>query len=292
MKQFFFIILFLLNTYGSFAQTITNVVATQNGNNVKITYNLKCDFVARVDLYISEDGGTNFTGPLKSVTGDVGYAIKSGKNTIIWNVLKDRDIIVDDSIVFQVKANNTDRMQDSRDGRTYKIVKIGNQIWMAENLAYKANSGCWAYDNDQSNVRQYGYLYDWETAKNVCPDGWHLPADYEWKQLEMHLGMSNKKANKEGWRGNEGKQLKSTYGWKKNKKANNKSGFSALPGGYRHNNNGSFGNVGLAGYWWSATPNGSSTDWSRDLRSSNAEVSRYAVGNSHGFSVRCIKNRL
>lgn len=60
---------------------------------------------------------------------------------------------------------------------------------MAENLAHKAENGnYWAYGNDENNIAIYGYLYDWETAMNIAPEGWHLPSRVEWKWLIKALG--------------------------------------------------------------------------------------------------------
>jgi len=114
---------------------------------------------------------------------------------------------------------------DARDNHVYKWVGIGEQVWMAENLAYKPSSGnYWAYNNDQNNITIYGYLYDWETACNVCPSGWHLPSDAEWTKLTNYLGGEEIAGGK----------LKATTGWNSpNSGADNSSGFSGLPGGSR-----------------------------------------------------------
>ena len=91
-------------------------------------------------------------------------------------------------------AGNTEAgsFTDSRDGKEYKTVKIADQWIMAENLAYKPDSGnFWAYENNDSNLLIYGYLYDWEAAMNIAPVGWHLPSGKEWKAVRKSLGVKS-----------------------------------------------------------------------------------------------------
>jgi uncharacterized protein (TIGR02145 family) len=182
------------------------------------------------------------------------------------------------------------KFTDARDNRTYKMVTIGTQTWMAENLAFKANSGCWAYDNDEYDyVKDYGYLYDWTTAKKVCPAGWHLPTDKEWLALIAYLGSGSIAAGK----------LKETmvFHWKApNTKATNESRFSAFPGGlFDSSEKGGFGNINESGFWWSATEvsstegNGYELDY--DYQSKDSELGDfYVFSKKDGLSVRCIKD--
>jgi len=214
------------------------------------------------------------------------------------NLIKDRSVTVNAKSTKRKavvnKTNNAtdlpDRFADSRDGKVYKLKIIGDQTWMAENLAHDTVNGCWAYDNIKSNVTKYGYLYNYETAKNVCPSGWHLPSDQEWQTLETALGMSSSDANSTGYRGAPvGTNLKNTDGWNNSGNGSNQSGFAALPGGYR-STDGTFDRVGDYGIWWSSTAYAASTAWSRGLYCDGASVSRGIDDKAYGFSVRCVRD--
>lgn len=182
-------------------------------------------------------------------------------------------------LAINLNAQQTGSLKDPRDGKTYKTVEIGNQVWMAENLAYKHSSGnYWAYDNNNGNVMaKYGYLYDWQTAMNVCPTGWHLPNDDEWTQLIDFVGR------------HAATKLKAKSGWTLHGNGIDKYGFSALPGGYR-NLGGKFNMFGHHGYWWSSTEH--TTDynaWYLGIATSIHET-RYYNHKGWGFSVRCVRD--
>ena len=186
---------------------------------------------------------------------------------------KDEEIIPEDQFI------------DSRDGKTYKTVIIGSQTWMAENLNYDAGSGCWIYDNNPSYAEIYGRLYDWETACNVCPDGWHLPSRDDWKELKNFLG------------GDLGGKLKEegTIHWNSpNTGATNESGFTALPGGrgwYSYTtDNDKFVGMGNRAYFWTTWELSTFSAIARELSYDHDGASNNSNEKFYGHSVRCVKD--
>jgi uncharacterized protein (TIGR02145 family) len=152
------------------------------------------------------------------------------------------------------------------------MVKIGKQTWMAENLNYEA-TGSRCNGNQESNCQKYGRLYNWATAKIVCPIGWHLPNKAEWEVLTATVGGA-----KTG-----GKYLKAKSGWNSNGNGTDAYGFAALPGGM-------FGiSVGNNGYWWSSSEI-SSDAYYRYMGYSYEDVYGDYCDKSLVFSVRCIQD--
>jgi uncharacterized protein (TIGR02145 family) len=217
------------------------------------------------------------------------------------------------------KADNTPAEKTvaeltDKDGNVYKTVTIGTQVWMAENLkTTKFNDNtvipnvtasiawtllvtpayCW-YENDEAtNKPLYGAMYNWFTVKkgNLCPIGWHVPTDEEFKTLELFLGIPQADLGTWGWRGtDQGAQMKNTSGWAAGQNGTNLSGFSALPGGYRYAVDGSFNDVGNLSYWWSATAVDSTSAWYRRLDGNQNSVYKAGVLYQGGKYIRCVKD--
>jgi uncharacterized protein (TIGR02145 family) len=210
---------------------------------------------------------------------------------------------------------------DPRDGQTYETIQIGNQWWMAENLAYlpsvsPSSQGSqtvpyyYVYEyqgtdvvtaKQQANYNTFGVLYNWPAALQACPNGWHLPSDAEWTQLENYLADNghNYDGSKGGGRDKIAKSLASKTHWNTSTgtgnvgndlSVNNSSGFGTLPGGTRYYEWGSFNYIGNSGYWWSSTDLSATNFFYRSL-SFDSSKSIYSNGRKdYGLSVRCVRD--
>ena len=198
------------------------------------------------------------------------------------------------------------------DGNIYQTIRIGDQWWLADNLRvvhYRngdpistgfgdetwgslTTEGYCVYDNDAAYVETYGYLYNWyviEDNRNVAPEGWHIPSDEEWMQLESYLGMEQSAVNSMGFRGtDEGRKLKSTSGWKSGRNGTNSSGFNAKPAGYRSALTGIF--MGERNYteYWTSSLNENQLPIRRHVDGFLNEISRFQTDPSSGLSIRCV----
>jgi len=220
-------------------------------------------------------------------------------------------------------GNLTGTFTDSRDGHVYKTIKIGDQVWMAENLAYLPSvspSSAGSYNDvpyyyvydyqgtdvsaaiQLANYTTYGVLYNWPAAIVACPSGWHLPSEAEWIELENYLADNgyNYDGTTGGWRDKIAKSMAATTNWSAssssragaigdNLSLNNKSGLSALPGGSRYYN-GNFNGIGIVGYWWSSTEYDTYNALNRDLSINHSSVHGNISGKDYGYSVRCIRD--
>ena len=207
------------------------------------------------------------------------------------------------------------------DGNVYHLVTIGTQIWMLENLRtskYRngdpiptgltnaewstTTSGAYAiYNNDDANNTTYGKLYNWYAvadSRQLCPTGWHVPSDAEWKTLETYL--TNNGFGYEGSGNDFAKSMAATSGWGvsnlpgtvgNDQPSNNSSGFTALPGGYRHYE-GNYDLVGHYGIWWSSTELESNLYYARSryLHNTLAGMQNPGWDKRKGLSVRCLKD--
>jgi len=160
-------------------------------------------------------------------------------------------------------------------GRT---IEIGSQTWMAENLNCNV-SGSKCYNNSEANCNKFGRLYDWKTAKTVCPSGWHLPSDADWTTLTDFVGGAS----------TAGIKLKATSGWDNNGNGTDNFGFSALPGGYGDRYD--YFPVSYDGYWWSASEDNAYNGSSQHISYDNERTFLVGSDKTSLLSVRCVKNR-
>jgi uncharacterized protein (TIGR02145 family) len=274
-----------------------------------------------VKVEIDPAGGTAYSEAGTSQLLSVPYALYS-KNTVD---LESQIASLED------KLNSSGLIVKDIDGNIYNTVKIGNQVWMAENLRVTrypdgtpipmvTENSAWNaltiadraytfYNNNIANAKVWGGYYTWSTVTNgsssntnpsniqgICPDGWHVPSDAEYQELELYIGMSPSDTSKTGIsRGtNEGGKLKEAglnHFWSPNAGATNETGFTGLPAGNRTFNSG-FDNLNKYASFWTSRRGTGDNAGSRVLYYQYSTFGRYLNDNDNrtGISCRCLKN--
>ncbi len=248
--------------------------------------------------------------------GNVVYTDTSAINELqILTLIGDTIIISNGNYIVITELINQiwecgDIMIDDRDGESYKTVQIGAQCWMAENLNIGVTISVSNDQLDNSIIEKYCYygtsychiyggLYQWDEmmqyttipgAQGICPTGWHLPTDDEWKIMEMQLGMTQAEADASGLRGIDvGGRIKegSALHWETSNESTNSSGFSAVGGGMRKNSNESFEDILNYGFYWTSWTHYSG-GMARVLKYNETGVFREGHIKMDGLSVRCV----
>lgn len=190
-------------------------------------------------------------------------------------------------------ADSMSKMTDSRDGQTYEIVTIGNQVWMAENLNYEIDSS-YCYNDSANYCDKYGRLYVWSAAMKACPNGWHLPSSVEFSTLMENVGNGAGRVlkSKSGWDDYEPYHSTGGAGYLVDGNGSDDYGFSALPAGGRSNDGGYFYN-GYETHFWSSTEEVMSDMilvCAMSLNSPSGWAGTDCTVKDAGFSVRCVKD--
>jgi uncharacterized protein (TIGR02145 family) len=228
-----------------------------------------------------------------------------------------------DSIIFYPATGISSSSVTDTEGNVYNTIVIGTQEWMAENLkTTKFNDGAsitlmtnnqdwyntvnpaysW-YDNDEAtNKNKYGALYNGYAVSTgkLCPTGWRVPSDDDWKILEDYLIANGHSSDGTTTGRSIGKSLASITGWKTSSglghvgstllpEYRNKSGFNGFPGG-RRDQAGTFANAGDFAYWWTSTKNSEASFIFKYLSYYYSTLETFMQNPNYGFSVRCVKN--
>jgi uncharacterized protein (TIGR02145 family) len=291
------LLFFLISLGWSFSQTIENVDFRAEGKTIVVMYDFlhpKADTSVNIELQFKDQQGSVITP--KTISGDLKNVKPGEGKRIVWDVIAD-GVILSGKYKAELKINRFN----------LNSVKIGNQVWMTENLnvdrfrngdiipkaktkeewikAGNNQQPAWCYNEyDPANGKKYGKLYNWYAVndeRGLAPIGWHIPSDAEWTNLSNYLGGE--------WDAQ--KKLKSSSGWDVMCNGTNESGFSGLPGGHC-NVTGNFFGRGNRGYWWCSTENSVATASCRQLILSQFEINEFKgqLTKNYGLSVRCIKD--
>ena len=224
-----------------------------------------------ISYYLHGRGGEDYF--IKSF----GYSVRCVKDVVEEKPVESSSSQVAESSSSEIEKGS---FTDERDGKSYKTVAIGDQVWMAENLNYKVYPS-YCFDNEESNCELYGRLYAWGAAMSACPSGWHLPSKDEFETLLSAVG------------GQEfaGKKLKSSEGWNGDGNGTDAYGFSALPA-CKSQISGSCDGIGYCTHFWSSTIADDVEKNPYTMYLYHDKAKAFLASNwdrEEGYSVRCVK---
>jgi uncharacterized protein (TIGR02145 family) len=323
MKGLIIVIIILTGTYLQAQVKIENLDYFELENKIIVSYDLIGEGTYSIELFYTINNGVSWHGPLDNITGNI-YGVTTGKGRyLIYNIMNDQNWLIGEKIKFKIKLlPDSGFFIDQRDGTKYKWVRIGKQIWMGENLKAivypdrtpirivkstltwenlkEYQKACCWYENIKYNATRYGILYTWaaatgnhqresnsDTLHGVCPDGWHLPGNSEWSQLDNFI-YNDKGATKAG-------RYLRFFGYY----AKDAYSFRAITGGYR-DPYGKFKEMDYSVYWWSSDSNYWPHDdiycsnygcaYYRGISKDDDSFKRLKNYMNSGFYVRCLKD--
>lgn len=237
-------------------------------------------FTITVELY--ETSGNNLIGSFTAVKKDEDGLLDAvgAKADDFFSLIKGKNILEErkeENVNAEAKKDVEDKMNDLRDGESYKVVRIGSKIWMAENLRFDSGNS-WCYEDKIISCEKYGRLYNWSSAMHVCPDGWRLPSKADFEIMLNEVG--GKKVA--------GKKLKSKGLWKNNGNGTDDYGFFALPSGIK-SFMGGYKFLGGSTGFWSSTATSNNYAYSVFLEYDSDKVRDEGNFKNLGMSVRCLK---
>lgn len=213
------------------------------------------------------------------------------ENWVYFTATDNSDRKMQDSVRISTKAH-ADTLEDSRDGQKYAVRKIGSQVWMAQNLNYKPSTGSWCYQDKEENCELYGRLYTWNTvmmdgkeegANGICPDGWHVPSNDEWAELDYFADATDNTTH--DYTG--GNSLKSKGDWENYNTGNDLFGFTALASGIYLEEE--FLYQGSAAFFWTSSQG--IYPWAIYRGIANwSGVSHATHPKTYAYSLRCVQN--